>query len=131
MVIATWNVSLSALLIQTTDLKISNKLMSFVSLLNAIALQAILNMNKLLILKGKNSNLNFLIRRYSNWELEHFGTDRDLYDKDGNQIYEYVGDNLYHRDLDKNGTWLDTWHLEENKTHPEGYRSKENYYEEL
>lgn len=68
---------------------------------------------------------------YRNWEATEFATDRDLYDKNGTQIYTYVGDNLYHRDLSHNGTWLNTWHIENNQTHPYGYRSKENYYEEL
>lgn len=65
-----------------------------------------------------------LIFSYRDWNVTNFGTDRDLYDKNGTQIYSYVGDNLYHRDLDKNGTWMDTWHVETNETdHPYGYRS--------
>lgn len=79
-------------------------------------------------LQGKFSNKIFLIRRYSEWNLTDFGTDRDLYDKDGVQIYTYVGKDLYHRDLNNNGTWNKTWHLEANQTHPYEVRSKENYY---
>jgi len=67
------------------------------------------------------------------WDISSFGKDRDLFDKDGVQIYGYEGDVLMHRDLDLNtGEWLNTTHVEnENTTHPLAYKLKENYYEKL
>lgn len=57
------------------------------------------------------------------WDLNNFGTDRDLYDKNGLLIYQYNGDELLHRDIDELGNWKDTWHVETNETvHDEAVR---------
>jgi hypothetical protein len=64
------------------------------------------------------------VTSHGKWDLEDFGTDRDLYDVNGVQIYEYVNGTLYHRDYDEvNGTWLNSSHIEdENTTHSEEIR---------
>jgi hypothetical protein len=57
------------------------------------------------------------------WELDSFGKDRDLYDKNGQLIYQYMNNSLIHRDIDENGNWLNTWHEETNETiHDESIR---------
>jgi hypothetical protein len=70
------------------------------------------------------------------WRLDNFGTDRDLYDKNGLKIYNWTGsDNSQFMHKDYNLTsqqWLDTWHEETNTTeHPQEVRELENYYEEF
>ena len=129
----TWTVYLSASQISTTDSRTSSKLTNTASKLAATALVVTSTTTMTYLLKSKIHFHYFGLTNkwYSNWKVTDFATDRDLYDKDGNQIYAYIGDTLYHRDLDRNGTWLDTWHVEQNQTHPYGYRSKENYFEEL
>lgn len=64
------------------------------------------------------------------WSADNFGKDRDLYDKDGNQIFRYAEDGqLQHRDLDENtNQWKNSWHNEtKNMNHSSKYTDKENY----
>jgi hypothetical protein len=79
----TWTVFLIASLIFLIDLKMSNPLNRCVLLLIVTAPQAMYITKQRLVLKGKISNNIFLIRRYRLWNITNFGTDRDLYDKNG------------------------------------------------
>lgn len=65
--------------------------------------------------------------------MSDFGTDRDLYDVNGTQIYYYVNGTLYHRDYNESTQeWEETSHIEyDNTTHSEEIRSLENYHDIL